>query len=102
MPTFLFESVLCLIAFLLLLFIRRGKYVKVGQPTALYLMAYGGIRFFIEMSRTDSLMLGGFKMAQIISVIFFIVGISMIAYTSKKSKFEDLYNDPSNVDEIRF
>ena len=65
-------------------------------------MAYGTIRFIIEIGRTDSLMLGGFKMAQIISVIFFIVGISIMAYTSKKGKFEDLYNDSSNVDEIRF
>ena len=101
-PTFLFESILCLAAFILIVFIRRGKYIKVGQPTALYLMAYGTIRFFIEISRTDSLMLGGFKMAQIVSLIFFIVGISMLAYTSRKSKFEDLYNDMNNVQDIRF
>lgn len=102
MPSFLFESILCLVAFILIAVIRRGKYIKVSQPTALYLMAYGAIRFIIETGRTDSLMLGGFKMAQIISVIFFIVGISIMAYTSKKGKFEDLYNDSSNVDEIRF
>jgi phosphatidylglycerol:prolipoprotein diacylglycerol transferase len=102
MPTFLFESILCLIAFIVVIIVRRGKYVKVGQPTALYLMSYGAIRFFIEISRTDSLMLGAFKMAQVVSVIFFIVGVGILAYTSRKSKFEDLYNDKSNTDEIRF
>ncbi|MCR4581557.1 MAG: prolipoprotein diacylglyceryl transferase [Bacilli bacterium] len=101
-PSFLFESIICLVMFILIAFIRRGKYVKIGQPLGLYLLAYGGIRFFIEMGRTDSLMLGGFKMAQIISVIFFISGLCIMAYTSRKSKFEDLYNDASNIDEIRF
>ena len=101
-PSFLFESILCLALFLIIIFIRRGKYVKIGQPLALYLLSYGGIRFFIEMGRTDSLMLGGFKMAQIVSVIFFIVGLCIMAYTSRKNKFEDLYNDKSNIDDIRF
>ena len=101
-PTFLYESILCLVAFLAILIIRRGKYVKVGQPLAFYLISYGIIRFFIEISRTDSLMLGGFKVAQIVSIIFFMVGISIVAYTSKKSKFEDLYNDSANVEQIRF
>ncbi len=101
-PTFFFESILCLVAFIIILIIRRGKYVKVGQPTALYLMSYGVIRFFIEISRTDSLMLGGFKMAQIVSIIFFLIGLSIIAYTSRLSKFEDLYNDATNIDQIRF
>jgi phosphatidylglycerol:prolipoprotein diacylglycerol transferase len=102
MPTFLFESLACLVAFILIILIRRGKYVKIGQPLALYLMAYGGIRFFIEISRTDALMLGAFKVAQIVSVIFFIVGVCILAYTSKKNKFEDLYNDTTNIGEIRF
>ena len=102
MPTFLFESIACLVAFILIILIRRGKYVKISQPFALYLMAYGGIRFFIEISRTDALMLGAFKVAQIVSVIFFIVGVCIMAYTSKKNKFEDLYNDTTNIGEIRF
>jgi len=31
-----------------------------------------------------------------------IIGIGILMYTSHKSKFEDLYNDKTNVDEIRF
>lgn len=102
MPTFLFESILCLVAFIILLFVRRGKYIKVGTMTSCYLMFYGGIRFFIEMSRTDSLMLGGFKVAQIVSVGMFIVGLLMLMFLSRKGKFEDLYNDATNITEIKF
>ena len=101
-PTFFFESILCLIAFIVLLFIRRGKYTKVGTMTASYLMIYGSIRFFIEMSRTDALMLGGFKVAQIVSVIMILVGLGMLMFISRKGKFEDLYNDATNINEIRF
>lgn len=97
-PSFYFEAIACLIAFLIIIIVRRFKYVKVGQPTAMYLMAYGGIRFFIEMGRTDALLIGGFKMAQIVSIIFFLSGLGILIYTLTKSKFDDLYNDLSNVD----
>lgn len=101
-PTFYFESVACLLAFVILLFVRRGKYVKVGTMTASYLMIYGTIRFFIEMSRTDALMLAGFKVAQIVSVIMFLIGLAMIMVISRKGKFEDLYNDTNNINTLRF
>lgn len=101
-PTFLYESVICFIFFIILLFVRRGKYLKVGTLTAFYLVIYGTLRFFIEMSRTDALMLGGFKVAQIASVIMVIVGIMIFMFNSRKAKFDDLYNDQSNVGEIRF
>ena len=101
-PTFWFESIVCLIAFIVLCIIRRGKYTKVGSMTAAYLMIYGVLRFFIEMQRTDALMIAGFRMAQIVSVIMFIVGLVLMMYISRKPKFDDLYNDKSNIDEIRF
>ncbi|MDD4187845.1 MAG: prolipoprotein diacylglyceryl transferase [Bacilli bacterium] len=101
-PTFLFESLACLLLFLLFLVVRRGKYTKVGTMSGLYLIGYGGIRFFIEMSRTDALLLGGFKIAQIVSIIMIVIGIVIITINSRKSKFEDLYNDKNNVDQVMF
>ncbi len=92
-PTFLYESLLCIVGFIFIIFLRRLKYIKVGFPTAFYLMYYSICRFFIESMRTDSLMLGGFKVAQIISVILFITGIVIIINCSRKGKFEDLYNN---------
>lgn len=101
-PTFLYESIVCLIAFIILLFVRRGKYTKVGTMTASYLLIYGVLRFFIETSRTDALMLGNIKVAQIVSVIMVIFGIGMLMLISKKGKFEDRYNDPENSLNIRY
>lgn len=101
-PTFLFESLSCLIGFVILIIIRRGKHIKVGTPTAIYLIMYGVIRFFIERLRTDSLMFQGFKMAMIVSVIMVVVGIVMLIINNRKGKFDDLYNDKSNKEVIQF
>ena len=56
-------------------------------------MWYGLGRFFIEAWRTDSLMLGGFKVAQLISISLFITGLVYLIYLSKKGKYENLYNN---------
>lgn len=101
-PTFFVESVVCFLGFIILLIIRRNKYTKVGTVTATYLMIYGALRFFIEFSRTDALMIGVFKVAQIISVIMFVVGLGMLMISSRKGKFEDLYNDQTNSTNIMY
>ncbi len=93
LPTFYFESLWCLLGFIVLIIIRRLKYTKIGTTTCIYLMWYSVGRFFIEAWRTDSLMLGGFKVAQIISVILFITGFVYLIYLSRKGKYENLYND---------
>ena len=100
-PTFLYESLWCLLGLIIILIIRRLKLTKVGQPTALYLMWYGLGRFFIETMRTDSLMLGGFKVAQIISVIMVIIGLLAIMITGRKGRYEDLYDQDEN-ETVRF
>ncbi len=92
-PTFLYESLFCLAGFIILLFVRRLRYLKRGQLTALYMMYYSVGRFFIEAMRTDSLMLGGFRMAQIVSICLFAIGLIMFIIFCRKSKFEDLYNE---------
>lgn len=100
-PTFLYESLWCLLGVIIILIIRRLKITKVGQPTAVYLMWYGLGRFFIESMRTDSLMLGGFKMAQIVSIAMIVVGLLIIMITSRKSRYEDLY-EQDNQETVRF
>lgn len=91
-PTFLYESIWCLIGFVLILIIRRLKYVKKGTMMSFYLMWYSVGRFYIESLRTDSLMLGGFKVAQIVSLIMFLIGFAYLIYTFKLQKYENLYN----------
>lgn len=91
-PTFFYESLWCIIGFVILILVRRAKYIKVGQLTSIYMMWYGLGRFFIEAMRTDSLMILGFKIAQIVSLIFIVVGAALFLLGLKKSKYEDLYN----------
>ena len=95
-PTFFYESIYCLVGFIILLFVRRYRYLKRGQLTCLYLMYYSVGRFFIESLRTDSLMLGGFRVAQIVSVAMFAIGLIAFMILSRKGRFEDLYNEEQN------
>lgn len=96
LPTFYFESLWCLLGFVILLIVRRLKYVKVGTTTCIYLMWYSIGRFFIEAWRTDSLMIGGFKIAQVISVVLFVIPLIYLIYIYKKGKYVNLYNDINN------
>lgn len=101
-PTFLYESIWCLIGFIVLIIIRRTKYIKVGQLTGIYLIWYSIGRFLIESLRTDSLMLFGFKQAQIVSVLLIIIGIIIIVVKNRGSKFDNKYNEIGDTNEIRF
>lgn len=85
-PTFLYESICSLIGFILLLILRATKKLKTGQLTAIYLIWYGIVRFGIETLRSDSLMLGQIKVAQLVSLLFVISGIALFIYSYKKKK----------------
>ena len=90
-PTFYYESLWCILGFIILMIIRHLKYTKVGTQTAFYLMWYSAGRFYIESLRTDSLMFGNFKAAQIVSIVLFVIGFMTILINFRKSKLDDLY-----------
>ena len=69
----------------------KYKYLKVGQLTGFYLIWYGIIRFIIEIMRTDSLMLGPLKVAQLVSIVFIISGMIIFIKSIKKQP-QELYN----------
>lgn len=77
-PTFFYESIGCLIIFIILIIIRNNKHIKNGQVTGIYLIGYGIIRYFIESLRQDSLMLLNLKVAQIVSIIMFLIGLILL------------------------
>ena len=58
-PCFLYESLLCLLGFVLLHFFTRRFRRYDGQTFLLYIVWYGACRFFIEGLRTDSLIIPG-------------------------------------------
>ncbi len=72
-PTFLYESIWNLLVFILLLWLffwglkHRSK-LKLGTIALVYFMTYSLGRFWIEGLRTDSLMLGPLRIAQIVSL----------------------------------
>ena len=86
-PTFLYESFLNLICFFVLLILRHNKKIKIGIIVGIYLIWYGIVRFFIESLRTDSLMLGQFRMAQVISISMIILGIVIILLSKKNNYY---------------
>ena len=92
-PTFFYESILNLIGLIILLLVRKNKNLKNGMILAIYLIWYSIVRFFIEALRTDSLMLGTLKMAQVISIILFITGIIIFIISLKKGNY---YNERKN------
>lgn len=101
-PTFLYESLWCLLGFILVLFIKKWKYLKIGQLTSIYFVWYGVGRLFIESLRLDSLMLGNFKVAQLTSILMIIIGIILFIVLNRGSKFENQYKkgDDLNVSKI--
>ncbi|NBG88512.1 prolipoprotein diacylglyceryl transferase [Isachenkonia alkalipeptolytica] len=66
-PTFLYESLWNIGVFVFLLVYSKKKKVT-GEVFLLYIALYSLGRIFIEGLRTDSLMLGQFRVAQLISV----------------------------------
>ena len=83
-PTFLYESILCLIGFIIMVILRKNKNLHTGFLTGFYLLWYGCSRFLIETMRSDSLMLGPIKIAQLVSLIFIVVGAYLIKNKKKK------------------
>lgn len=85
-PTFLYESIGNIIAFLIIVFIVGRFFKQEGTQFFSYFIFYGIVRVFVEGMRTDSLMLGPIRVAQLISIIFIVVGIAGIVYQSLKQK----------------
>ncbi|MEA5487587.1 MULTISPECIES: prolipoprotein diacylglyceryl transferase [Pseudanabaena] len=75
-PTFLYESLwnVGVFAILMFLFFRFPK-IRTGTLTMTYAIAYSLGRFWIEGLRTDSLMVGSLRTAQVISLVAIALGI---------------------------
>jgi len=85
-PTFLYESIWCLLGFIILITIRKLTKRKDGIMTFSYFIWYGIGRLFIEGLRTDSLYLGDFRISQLVSILLIITGILGIIISILKGK----------------
>ena len=78
-PTFLYESLWNLIVFGILIFILK-KSKKPGLTAFSYIGLYSIGRFLIEGLRTDSLMFGDFRIAQLVSLSGILIWIISLIY----------------------
>ena len=88
-PTFFYESMACLFGFIIIMIVRKYKNLKLGHISSIYFVVYGVTRFFIEIMRQDSLMLGNIKVAQLVSLLLVITGVVLFI---KQMKSNQLYN----------
>lgn len=82
-PCFFYESVWCLLGFVLLHIFSKKFRRYDGQVFLLYIAWYGAGRFVIESLRTDSLMLFGLKVSQIVAVLMIIVSVAIMIKNRK-------------------
>lgn len=84
-PTFLYESVWNLLGLILIhIFFNRKRFD--GEVALWYFAWYGFGRFFIEGMRDDSLMLGSFRVSQVLAFLLFAASVVLILVGSKKAK----------------
>ena len=84
-PTFLYESLLDFTIFALLLFLRKKRKFS-GELSYIYIVLYSFGRIFIENIRTDSLMLGKFRISQILSIFFLVTFCYIFVYKIEKER----------------
>jgi phosphatidylglycerol---prolipoprotein diacylglyceryl transferase len=97
-PTFLYESLWNVVVLILLLIIRRKvKSLRRGELFLTYVIGYSIGRFFVEGMRTDSLMLGDFRFAQVISVALIVAAIVTMIYRRKTGLANHYYEEKENA-----
>ena len=110
-PCFLYESLWCLLGFVLLHFFSKKFQKYKGQIFFMYLVWYGFERMFVEGLRTDSLPVNvfgfTFRVSQLLSALLVIAGIVLlIIFRNRKDEFGAMIIDGKMVstkvkDEVR-
>lgn len=80
-PTFLYESLWCLMVLIIMLIYRKHKKFN-GEVFLVYLLGYGLGRFWIEGLRTDQLLIPkiGLPVSQILAGVLVVVSLALIIY----------------------
>lgn len=83
-PTFLYESVWCLLVLAFMLFYSRRQMFK-GEMFLVYLAGYGFGRFWIESLRTDQLLLPGigWAVSRVLAGVLTVCSVIIIVKTRK-------------------
>ena len=88
-PTFLYESLWCLMVLVIMLIYRKYKKFD-GEVFLIYLLGYGVGRAWIEGLRTDQLLLPGvgWPVSQVLAGIIAVVSLGLIIYKRYKIRQE--------------
>ncbi len=89
-PCFLYESVWCIAGFFVLNYFSKKRKFS-GQMFLMYCAWYGFGRGFIELLRTDSLILGntGIKVSALLSFMLFFVATALLFMINRRLKSEN-------------
>lgn len=87
-PAFLYESILDLIIFgILLYFAKTGKYKKEGNLALIYLILYSAARIVVENIRIDSIRyIGGIPVAIAVSVGIIVLSVTLLLINNFKKQ----------------
>ncbi|MBQ0083534.1 MAG: prolipoprotein diacylglyceryl transferase [Clostridiales bacterium] len=110
-PCFLYESIWCILGFFLLNYLSKNRKFK-GEIALSYGIWYGFERGFLELIRTDSLMLGNIRVSSLLSFVLcagcIIAMIIMLrrykqntAAATYTSVFESESTENADADEIK-
>ena len=84
-PCFLYESLWCILGFvLLMLYVNKRKFK--GEIALMYCVWYGFERSIVEGLRTDSLYIGKIRASQLLSIVLVVAAASILAYKYIKFK----------------
>lgn len=85
-PTFLYESLWCLLGFILLACYAKHRRFN-GEISLMYLVWYGAERAVVEGLRTDSLnLVGNVRVSQMIAIVTAVLGVVLLMMLRKKYK----------------
>ena len=88
-PTFLYESLWNLGIFIFLLWFRRRNFLKSGDVFLSYIGLYSIGRFLVESFRTDSLMLGPFRAAQVLSIVLILISAALLYVNHRRNNTKE-------------
>ncbi len=95
-PTFLYESLGCLVLVGVLLQIDRRVPLKPGRLFAVYAAGYAVLRFFVEGLRIDpAKSAGGLRLNQWVSLVVFSVAVAFLVTSGSRNKTSSAPNGDS-------
>jgi prolipoprotein diacylglyceryl transferase len=85
-PTFLYESIACLILAAALIVVERKLRPARGRLLAWYVAGYTAIRFFVEGLRIDEAKeFAGFRFNQWVSIVVFAIAVAFLVVDARRS-----------------